>query len=98
MGGAPILFTLYKNGIAVNFGSPDFTTNPALMNRLKRAFDEGENVEPLLWDGDLAPLMRMVQSAVDSIDARDCRGETYVPPPPPPEAPGAGKKKRKKKR
>jgi hypothetical protein len=102
MGGAPITVTLYKNGIHVTLSQPELFSAPELERGMARAYDEGQDVDSMLWyGGALAPLLDHVAVAIDCVFGQDRRHETHpgtpvrlVPKPPP----QPGKKARRRKR
>ncbi|MCX5745861.1 MAG: hypothetical protein NT062_25575 [Proteobacteria bacterium] len=68
MGGAPITFTLYANGIHISHGDPAFVTDRELEARMRAAFDAGQDALNIC-----DPLLELVDVAVDCgwvVDAR----------------------------
>jgi len=73
MSGAPITFTLYKNGIHITHGRPEFVTDADLEEEMRDAFDAGRDPVPP-WE---SPLGDLIDVAVDCLFAEDKRGEVY---------------------
>jgi hypothetical protein len=73
MSGAPITFTLYKNGIHITYGDPEFVHDAEIEAQMRAAFDAGTDAAP--FDSPLGDLIRV---AVDCLWAEDKRGEVYA--------------------
>ncbi len=80
MAGAPIVFTLYKNGIHVPYSSEQpFVTNPTMERQLGEALDTKDKkaIAKLLDSDTFSPLCELIEVAVDSYSAEDKRHEVF---------------------
>ena len=89
MGGAPITFTLYANGILVTHRDPEFVTDATVEAQMRADFDAGREAiptDPAMTDE--------IAVAIDYYWAIDKRNETYEGTP----VPLHSKKKAKRRR
>ena len=78
MGGAPIILTLYKNGIHLSHGKPSFISAPALEEEMRRSFDAHEDDWALASRLiDERGLVKLISVAIDTYECIDKRGEVY---------------------
>jgi hypothetical protein len=66
MGGAPIELTVYRNGVAVNFGFATWFTDPIIVATAHRLLAAGTLDDDFFYDRE--PAFKPIHDAIPSID------------------------------